>query len=554
MKSLLLLVLLLPLAAAAQSPNTESTSKKEECSIAGMVVRLAGSEPLRKAGVLLTSADDQSRSVSVTSDAGGRFAFKGLPAGRYRLTVSRRGFVTQSYGQRKPDDPGALLTLRPGQEVKDLLFRLIPSAVIAGKIVDEDGEPLSSVIVSALRQMYSEGKRTLAMATHAQTNDLGEYRIFDLAPGRYFVSAVYPHWTRLIGGQESEDLDAHNEGYAKVYYPGTPDSAKASSIAIKAGEEIPSIDILLRPVPVYRIRGHVFNQITRKPGVQTNILLMPRTKNFDWTGEQQAIVQKKDGSFEIPEVLPGSYVLTAFWFDEGKSYVERTLVEVGNTDVEGLTLTIGLGTNISGRVIWDGPSAMEKDELTVTAMPSDVNVNFFAGGARVEQGLFTLKDVSNGTYYAELDGQSKDCYIKDVRYAGSEALNEGFTVARGTPGELEIILSSRGARVQGSITDADGLPAAGVWVVLVPEEGRREQRHLYKYQTTDQYGHFDLRGIRPANYKLFSWQEVDANAWESPEFLKPFEEKGEKIELQEGEQKTIKLATIPTKPPEPATP
>jgi hypothetical protein len=108
--------------------------------------------------------------------------------------------------------------------------------------------------------------------------------------------------------------------------------------------------------------------------------------------------------------------------------------------------------------------------------------------------------------------------------------------------------------VQGSIADADGLPAAGVWVVLVPEEGRREQRHLYKYQTTDQYGHFDLRGIRPANYKLFSWQEVEANAWESPEFLKPFEEKGEKIELQEGEQKTIKLTTISTKPPEPATP
>jgi len=78
---------------------------------------------------------------------------------------------------------------------------------------------------------------------------------------------------------------------------------------------------------------------------------------------------------------------------------------------------------------------MEKDELTVTPTPSDADINFFAGGARVEQGLFTLKDVSNGTYYAELDGQSKDCYIKDVRYAGSEALNEGFTVARGAPGE-----------------------------------------------------------------------------------------------------------------------
>ena len=196
---------------------------------------------------------------------------------------------------------------------------------------------------------------------------------------------------------------------------------------------------------------------------------------------------------------------------------------------------------------------MEKENLTVTASAKDLDINFL-DGARVEQGLFALQNVGSGTYRAELDGQSKDCYVKDVRYSGSEALDEGFTVARGAPGELEITVSSHGARVQGSVTDADGLPAAGVWVVLVPQADRRALRYLYKSQTTDQYGHFDLRGIRPAEYKLFSWQEVETNAWESPEFLKPFEEKGEKIELQEGEQKTIKLTTIPGERVEPAAP
>jgi Carboxypeptidase regulatory-like domain len=556
MKPLLLLVLVFPLAAAAQSPSTEPASKKEEASVAGMVVKLAGSEPLRKARVMLTSLDDQTRRISVTTDSGGRFELKGLQAGRYHLTVIRSGFVRQSYGQRKSDDPGAILTLRPGQAVKDLLFRLIPSAVITGKIVDEDSEPLRSVAVSALRQMYSEGKRTLTATTIATTNDLGEYRLFDLAPGRYFVSAVYPRWNPFAGRGEFGGSDARREGYAKMYYPGTTDSGKASSITVKAGEEIPSIDLLLRPVQVYRIRGRVFNEIARKPGTQTNILLTPKAYDFDWASSQQTIVQKKDGSFEIPEVLPGSYVLTAFWFDEGKTYAERVPVEVGNADVDGLTVNIGPGTNISGRIIWDGPPAMEKDNLTVRATAVDLNTNGLdvLDSARVEQGLFTLQNVGSGTYHAELDGQSKDCYVKDVRYSGSEALDEGFTVVRGTPGELEITVSSHGARVQGSVTDADGLPAAGVWVVLVPQAGRREQRHLYKYQTTDQYGHFDLRGIRPAEYKLFSWQEVETNAWESPEFLKPFEEKGEEIELQEGEQKTIKLTAIPGERTEPAAP
>src|SRR5215467_14418469 len=114
----------------AQSPArdpTTGTLKKDECSIAGMVVKLAGSEPLRKATVQLNSADDRTRSISTSTDVGGRFQLKGIDPGKYSLTIMRNGFVTQQYGQKTPNDPGSILTLRPGQDLKDLLFRLIPS-------------------------------------------------------------------------------------------------------------------------------------------------------------------------------------------------------------------------------------------------------------------------------------------------------------------------------------------------------------------------------------------------------------------------------------------
>jgi len=88
----------------------------------------------------------------------------------------------------------------------------------------------------------------------------------------------------------------------------------------------------------------------------------------------------------------------------------------------------------------------------------------------------------------------------------------------------------------------------------VPEASRRTQYRLYKPQTTDQYGRFELRGIAPGDYKLFSWEEVESGAWEDPEFLKPFEEKGERISLQDGDQKTLNLTTIRTKSPESAKP
>src|SRR5258708_28718855 len=144
-RSVALANLLLGSPLAAQGPardSRSSTQKEDECSVAGMVVKLAGSEPLTKARVHLQNMDDRSRAISTVSNAGGRFELKGIDPGRYRLTVSRVGFVTQEYGQRKTDGPGAVLSLRPGQELKDLLFRLTPSGVIAGRIIDEDGEPL----------------------------------------------------------------------------------------------------------------------------------------------------------------------------------------------------------------------------------------------------------------------------------------------------------------------------------------------------------------------------------------------------------------------------
>lgn len=547
MKLMLLLVLLLPVAASAQTSSTPSVPKKEECSIAGMVVRLADSEPLRRARVILHSADDRTRSVSVLTDTAGHFQFKNIEPGSYHLSVNRAGFVAQQYRQKKPDDPGALLSLRSGQEMKDLLFRLIPSAVIAGKILDEDGEPLPDLSVSALRQVYLEGKPSLSTETTVQTDDRGEYRLFGLPPGRYFVSAVLPQWSRFSRGGEVEDAQPNQQGYAKMFYPGTPDAAKATAIAIKEGEEIPSVEIFMRQVLVYRIRGHVYNQVTHKAGTQTNIFLMPRSKSREWTGEQQSFIQKQDGSFELADVLPGSYVLVAMWFDEGRHHITRVPIDVGNADVDGVSIAITPGTDISGRIIWEGTPSLEQDELSVTAESPDVNFGFGGNSRVTSANTFVLKGVGDGTYMARLWGQGKDCYIKDVQYAGSSALEDGFAVKGGAAGTLEITISSHGARVQGTVTDSDGLPAVGVRVVLIPELSRRTQYTLFKEQTTDQYGHFEVRGIAPGDYKLFSWEEVESGAWEDPEFLKPFEGKGEKISLQEGDQKALNLTAIRTK-------
>jgi Carboxypeptidase regulatory-like domain len=555
--AVLLTLLLFSSFSAAQAPKNSSIPKKEECKISGRVIKLAGSEPLKNARIRLSSQDDRAENHSTTTDAGGRFDLKGIDPGRYRLVVHRDGFVTQEYGQKKPDDPGAILTLRAKQEMNDLLFRLIPSAVIGGRVINDDGDPLPWVQVSALREVYAGGKKTLSSETTVPTNDLGEYRLFDLHPGRYFIRAEYRPGERITGRGEwqSRDDDGAPRGYVPMYYPSGTEPARAATVAVKAGEEIPALEILLRRVEVFSVRGRVYNTTSRRSNSNYNVSLSPRDSD-GWLSlpQREAIVDYKYGTFTIRDVLPGPYILSALWFDEGKRYQAYQSIDVGNADVEGVGLTLQSGMSLSGRVAWDGQPTSDTSRLTVYLGGAE-NMYGYGGQATVTPPwTFVLNDVHDSTYRVGVAGLCNDCYLKALRYGGAISPEDTFTPARGSNAPLELTISSKGARIRGSVVDADNLSAVGVWVVLVPDEAHRGSRRLYKSASTDQYGRFELRGIVPGDYKLFSWEEAESGAWEDPEFVREFEAKGEKISLQEGDQKTLDLTAIRTNTPESAKP
>jgi len=542
-------LLLVDIASAqtASSNPPVARPKTEECSVSGIVVKLAGGEPVKTATVQLQNLQDLGRTTSVVTDVSGRFELRGIDPGRYWLKVSRTGFVTQEYGQRTPNDPGAEIRLSAGQNLRDLLFRLIPWGVISGRILDEEGEPLPWAQVSALREVYSSGKRKLSPEALVPTNDLGDFRLFGLKPGRYFVSAKYKAGLHIVGRGEvrEDDNDDFRPEFMPIYYPNSPDPARASTIALKAGEEITSVEILLRPVATYRIRGRVYNMVAgRRSNTGVIVQLEQRNSNITWgSPDRQLNVEKTDGSFEIAGVLPGSYTLSAFWFEDGRRYQARQSIEVGNADLEGVNLAIMSGITIPGRIVWDGKPSLERDELLVSIAAADSMVSFNTP-ARVVGGSFVLRDVFDGTYRLRVIGQSKDGYVKSVRYGSSESLDSGFTVFRGTQSSLEVTISSRGARIQGAVMDKDNLPVTGVWVVLVPDEAHRDQSRLFQKAAPDQFGHYLLRGIAPGDYKVFSWDEVEDGAWEDPDFLRTFEDRGQKVSVEEGDTKTLDIVTI----------
>jgi protocatechuate 3,4-dioxygenase beta subunit len=131
-------------------------------------------------------------SYSTATDVGGSFAMKDIDPGKYRLSVNRIGFVAGEYGARGPLQSGTTLSLARGQHLQGADFRLTPHAVITGRVVDEDGEPVANAQVQAMRYRYTQGRKQLQPFGGSSTNDLGEYRMFGLAPGRYYLSADVP--------------------------------------------------------------------------------------------------------------------------------------------------------------------------------------------------------------------------------------------------------------------------------------------------------------------------------------------------------------------------
>ena len=552
-RSLLAVVLLLvaPSVAFAQTPtipDARSEARKETCTLSGTVVRKMDGAPLKGATVWLGSDESHERTIATTTATDGRFELRNVPAGHYKLTVQRNGYVDAQYGQKKPNDPGSTLTLRPGQKLVDLVFKLGRTGVITGRISDEDGEPMQGIRVNAVREVYINGKMRLQSTDERESNDLGEFRLFGLSPGRYLISAEPEPWSHVVGDREFSGADKSREekGYPKLYYPGVTDSGKASAITVKEGDEIASIDILMKQVTVYRVRGKVVNLLPKPSGRRwSQVAVLRKNQGAGWESIFATSSGDADGSFEIREIPPGNYSIRVIWrLDDGRMHVSQQDFTVGNADVEGLTLTVGEGVNIPGRVTWDGAPRLERQGFVIEAISTE-DEPFPGAHADVDDNnQFMLKDVHDGEFRLDAWGISKDCYIKEVRYGDSIMPDATIRVAKGAVGPLEITLSSRGAHVQGTVLNEDTLPAVGAWAVAIPD--KKTRRASYSADT-DQYGHFEVHGLPPGKYSLFSWAGLQQGAWEDPEFLKEYEAKATVIEVNEGDTKTVELKLIPVK-------
>jgi len=528
--------------AGDQQPATPQLTRPEDkCSIEGQVMNAQTGDPVKKARVRLFSDDGRNNNYSANTDAGGHYVVQEIDPGSYNLLAERNGFIQAWYGTRGANRNPRPLTLSSAQRVRDVNFRLTPHGVITGRVLDEDGEPVEYVQVMVKRSV--RGRRQLGPEFHGQTDDLGEYRIFGLEPGRYYLSAAYRR--QNIMAEDRTPGAAADEDYAPTYYPGTSDPAGAVALNIAAGAQLRGMDLTLMKKRTMRIRGKVIKPAGDRLSVM--ITLLPADKGaMSYYAAATTQVRNADGAFELRGVVPGSYLLIAQSANEDKFYMAQHHLDVGNNNIDNVSLTLAAGLDLKGTVRVDGPGDTPLGNLQVSLAPQGM-VRKGMQAARVsDDGSFTLSNVPPTLYTVYVNGAPETFYIKSIHMGDAEALEAGLDLTSGAAGVLEIVLSPNGGQVDGTVTDSKQQPASQVAVVLAPEGRRREQTSFFKFANTDAQGHFTIKGIAPGDYKLFSWDQLEDGDYRDPEFLKPYENQGEAVAIRESAHENVQFKLIET--------
>jgi hypothetical protein len=507
------------------------------------VVHEPGGQPLKKTKVELHPEDKENGTAyKATSDVEGRFKFDKVEPGNYTLTFERGGFLEA--GKHRNSHT---LTLQPGEEIKDLLLRMQPSAVITGKVLDDDGDPLPGVNVIVSKYGASSVQR--GVVGGGFTDDVGEYRVGNLRPGRYLIQAVL---TSYSAEPEAKLPDETKETAPyPTYYPAATDKSQAAPVEIHAGDEVP-LNITLSYGPAYRLRGSIVG-LPELTGANVNVILRPKDAGLSQAGEF-AVSVKADGSFEIPKLLPGGYRVMFFKMDGSDFHVYQApqTIEVKDVDLDNVRLSSEADSEVSGRFRTDNGEKLNWPQLSFTLDSGEKDAEYdfnwpgpSTRGQFKSDGTFDMKKVPPGKYRVTFNSDTpaaRAYYVKSVSLGGQDVTASGFSVSGGT-WSLDVVLSSDGATLEGAVVDSKDQPVSDAVVIALPSLENRKRRDLFKKVSTDQRGHFILRGMRPGEYTILALDEFDED-YRDPDVVKPFEDRGQTVHLEKDQRKLLALKLV----------
>jgi Carboxypeptidase regulatory-like domain len=505
-------------------------------SISGVVTDGPNGDPVLKAIVTLTWHGEPKSWATLRTGSDGLFKFEGLPAGNYDLTAEKQGLGTAIYGADHVGQLGDLVPLANGQSRDGLKLRFLRASMITGRVLDPDGDPAGMSSVSLYRMSRNLGEKTLVRDGFAIANDRGEYKLKELRPGHYYLSAT-PR-----PGQPSADALAIP---ASVYYGDTEDWHGATEVTVRDGENLTGIDFHLIAEPPVRLHGHVTGVPQSDPspgrekivrgGVQVLLNSIDRPDNWNLgIGASQ-----QDNEFGNMNVPPGRYSVEATTHVDGKTYDARQVVDLrpGSPDIE-LALTPAI--DLKGRLRIEGGTAQQASAIEINlARPRRRDLAHSAHA--VADGRFTMEQIPSGEWVLNLN-LPRELFLKSVMLGDKNVLFQKIEIEPGSDAALNIVVSMNSAIVKGEV-DAAGGDAARAGILLAPIGKFHELARFYYAVSADDDGKFKMTGIAPGKYKIFALEKIAGADYRSPEAADALNEllEGGAQEIDVGESASIDL-------------
>ena len=543
----------------------------------GRVMTADTGGPVRRAQVRIMGPDIGSKTAM--TDTEGRFEFRDLPAGRFNLSANKSGFVTVHYGQTRPFEAGKAIDLTEAQVMDKADITMPRGSVISGRLVDEFGDPIADAIVNSMRSVWTGGRRRLqSTGRTAMTNDLGQFRIYGLSPGDYFVSATFDTGQmmafdmamvgRMGGGVGGPTGSMPTSGYAPTYFPGTSNGAEAQKISVAVGQEAQNTDFALLPVKLSRISGTVINS-DGKPVEGSMINMMPRNADGGGMMMMGGARTDKNGNFTITNAAPGDYILQSrsmtfvtsgtgdnmmftarIGGDGSDAEVGSAAVSVSGEDISNVIIMTSKGATATGRVTFEGgsrPDTLTNIRVTATAGDDDgpmMGMGRGGSGSVKADGAFELGGLS-GTRILRAVNLPPGWTLKSVRVNGADVTDNGieFKAGEALTG-VEVVLTSKLTDVKGTVKGAGALPAKDYTLVVFSDEPQRWSAPNSRYIASarpDQEGRFQVKSLPPGGYYAVAVDYLAQGEWNDPEVLDRLKTKATKFTLDEGETKTLEL-------------
>jgi hypothetical protein len=521
-------------------------------------------------GIPLTVANLQTQLASLsgktppttTTDRDGRYSFKDVAPGSYAVRVVKDGFFGKAEGGI-PQPSAAVDVIVAGKETKEGNVSMIPGAIIGGRVFDANGQLMSNATVQVLTVAYAFNHPLIAPMVSKVTDDRGEFRLFWVPPGDYYLAVTPRPPTPTPGVPAATSV-------AKTFYPGVPTVSEARMVSIRGGEDMNGMDIAIRPGKTYKVSGQVSSLIPPPPtqlgapGVNgAALLLMNRDRNVPDDAATPPVgavpLLPSVGNFEISNIPPGNYDLFARVADPAAQVAGglpvawgRVRLDVRDTDVNNVAIIVPPNVDVKGTVTAAGGAKLPAS-LRVQILPDDASVKIaayraiFNRSALVSpEGTFSVVAVPEGHYrVATLGGLPPDMYVADVRHNAGSVFDSGFDVNTKISGLVEIVLSGGAGTVTGVVQDGPTKVFPGATVVLVPEARRRDNQALYVAGTSDASGKFTLRGVAPGDYKVFAWESIPTFAYQNAAFIAKHEERGKLVHVGPAGTASAEVTVIP---------